>query len=150
MKLLKIISSSIKGTTAMTLFSYFYSREEHHQFREPVLLAHLLAGTKPGENEPLKRKHIIGGWGLHYLVGISFLCSYNMLRKTALLSKLPANGMVLGALYGIAGITGWQTTFSLHPDPPKIPFRHYYTHLIPAHIIYGYFAFKSLDAKKDK
>lgn len=149
MKLLQIISSSIKGTTAMTLFSYLYSRGEHRQFREPVLLAHLLAGKKPNKEESLHKKHIIGGWALHYLVGISFLYSYNKLRQKGPLNKLPANGTVLGGLYGIVGIIGWQTAFYFHPDPPKIPFKHYYTHLIPAHMIYGHFAFKSLDAKKD-
>lgn len=149
MKLLQIISSSIKGTTAMTLFSYLYARGEHRQFREPVLLAHLLAGKKPKKDESLKNRHIICGWVLHYLVGISFLYSYHKLRKTAPLSKLPANGVGLGGLYGIVGVIGWQTVFHIHPNPPKIPFKHYYTHLIPAHMIYGHFAFKSLDAKKD-
>lgn len=150
MKIAKIISSSIKGTTAMTIFSYLYSRGSHRQFREPVLLAHLLAGKKPKNDVALGNKHIIGGWALHYLVGITFLYSYDKLRQLAPLNKLPANATVLGALYGIIGIKGWHTTLSLHPDPPKIPRKHYYTHLIPAHMVYGHFAFKSLDKKKDQ
>lgn len=149
MKLPKIISSSIKGTTAMTIFSYLYSRGEHRQFREPVLLAHLLAGKKPKNKVTLKNRNIIGGWALHYLVGISFLYSYHKFRQTGPLGKLPVNGAVLGGLYGIVGVFGWKTMFYFHPDPPRIPFKHYYAHLIPAHMIYGHFAFKSLDAKKD-
>lgn len=150
MKLLKIINSSIKGTTMMSLFSYIYSREEHHQFREPVLLAHLLAGTKPGKKDAPETKHFLGGWALHYLVGIGFLCSYEALRKTALLKKFPAHAAVVGGLYGIVGVLGWETTFQLHPNPPRIPFKQYYAHLIPAHMIYGYFAFNSLEKKKSE
>jgi hypothetical protein len=150
MKLHKIINASIKGTILMSLFSYIYSRKEHHQFREPVLLAHLLAGIKPGKKDNPEPKHILGGWALHYLVGISFLCSYEILRKTSLINKFPAHGAVVGGLYGILGILGWETTFQLHPNPPIIPFKHYYTHLLPAHMIYGYFAFNSLEKKKSK
>lgn len=134
----------------MTLFSYIYSRKANRQFREPVLLAQLLAGNKPSKKEALHYRHIIGGWALHYLVGITFLISYEMLRQAAPLNKLPANGLVLGGLYGLVGVAGWQTMFTVHPSPPKIPVRHYLAHLIPAHMVYGHFAFKSLDKKKDQ
>lgn len=145
MKLRKIISASVKGTTYMSLFSYIYSRNQHKQFREPVLLAHLLAGVKPGEKKTPDIKHIIGGWALHYLVGIGFLLTHEALLKPIFRKRLPVNGAVVGGLYGIVGIIGWEITFQLHPDPPRIPYKHYYTHLLPAHMTYGYFAFRALE-----
>lgn len=133
----------------MTLFSYWYSRKANRQFREPVLLAKLLAGKDLHKKDDPDFRHIIGGWALHYLVGITFLVSYDMLRQVAPLNKLPANGIVLGGLYGLVGVAGWKAMFSFHPNPPKIPAKHYFVHLIPAHMVYGQFAFKSLDKKKD-
>ena len=130
----------------MTLYSYGYSHFKGRQFREPVLLAHLLKGKEEAES----KQDYLMGWLAHYLVGAVFSTSYNALLKGRLIRNPRLKGVVAGGLYGLLGVAGWKCTFKLHPAPPKIDYNEYYRHLVIAHLVFGYFAFGMLEKEENK
>ena len=74
----KIIIPAIVGTSAMTLFSYLVSESKSENFREPVVLAHLI---KRLPNSFSKDKAQIAGWSAHYATGLLFVIFYNEIWK---------------------------------------------------------------------
>ena len=146
MRFIKPLVAGAVGTTFMTLYSYVYSELKGKQFREPVLLAHLLEGIE----EAHKRKEILKGWLAHYLVGATFSITYQALFKGRFIRSSRLKGVVFGGLYGLLGVAGWKATVGLHPAPPKINYTEYYKHLVIAHLIFGYFAFGMLEKEEKK
>ena len=142
----KTLLAGAVGTTIMTLYSYGYSYFKESQFREPVLLAHLLKGRE----KPECRQDYLQGWLAHYLVGAVFSTSYQALFKGRLTRNPRLKGVVAGGFYGLLGVAGWKSTFKLHPAPPKIKYNEYYRHLVIAHLIFGYFAFGMLEKEKNE
>jgi hypothetical protein len=137
MKVLQTIAAAALGTTAMTLFSYWISSAKRKQFREPELLQELLQKL-PLQIPPGTAK--AAGWLIHYSVGFSFCAIYDAIwRQTSSRPSL-ANGVVLGGISGIAGISGWHLVLSAHPNPPAVELKKYYGHLMLAHLIFGTFS----------
>lgn len=137
--LLKPLAAGIVGTSFMTLFSYWYSRKVHQDFQQQVLLTRLWTDEKQKEAAKQEKGNLAVGMAMHYAVGISFAYSYFALQKSGLLKQAPAKGIFLGAAYGAIGLLAWKVMFRVHPNPPKIPFKHFLTHLMLAHIVYGFF-----------
>ena len=146
MRFLKPLLAGAIGTSFMTLYSYGYSLFKERQFREPVLLAHLLKGREEAE----RGQDYLQGWLVHYLVGALFSTSYQALFKGRLIRNSRIKGVVFGGLYGLLGVAGWKATVGLHPAPPKIKYNEYYRHLVIAHLIFGYFAFGILEKEEKK
>lgn len=146
MKIVKPIIAGAVGTTFMTLFSYGFSRLRKKEFREPQLLAHLMAGPEG----PYRGDDLSKGWLAHYLVGSVFSLTYQQFLQGRFIKNPVAKGAVIGGLYGLAGVVGWRAAFKGHPDPPKIDYKEYYRHLVLAHIIFGSFAFGLLEQKDFK
>ena len=138
---LKAIQAGAIGTTFMTLFSYGYSRIKKKQFREPVLLAHLLSGPK----EQFRQDELLKGWLAPYMVGAVFSLTYQQIFQGRFNGAPAFKGMVMGGMYGLLGVVGWRSAFKAHPDPPKIDFPEYYQHLVLAHLVFGTFAFGLLE-----
>ena len=137
MKIIKALLAGAAGTTLMTLFSYGSSRLRGKQFREPELLAHLIAGPEG----PYRGDDLAKGWLAHYLVGAAFSLSYLQFFQGKYIQNPIAKGALFGGLYGIAGAAGWKAGFSAHPAPPQTDYKAYYGHLILAHILFGTLAF---------
>lgn len=139
MDFIRIISSALAGTTAMTLFTYVVAEVRNNQFKEPQLLNSLLSSAKsiPG----VYNKRSIVGWILHYCVGTFFILCFSVLWNFTTLSPSWTTATVLGIAAGILGIFGWQVMFSLNQDPPEIKLNKFYIQLLVAHVIFSLGAF---------
>lgn len=132
-----ILKSAIVGTSAMTLFSYIISEKKEENFREPLVLADMIARLYP----TIRRSDAaLEGWGLHYLSGLGFVCGYHQLWKKGKVKPGILSGSLLGATSGLAGMLVWKTVFKLHPNPPAKDLKKYFGHLMLAHVVFGAFA----------
>jgi hypothetical protein len=137
MRVQKMTSAAMVGTSAMTLFSYGVSKEKQKQFREPELLGILIRKLFPS----LKFGNaVFSGWALHYAVGALFCIGYDRIWRDENKGPSMANGALLGAISGIVGVSGWHLTLKLHPNPPFIDLKKYYGHLLTAHVAFGIFS----------
>ena len=132
---LRILLSSLPGTTAMTLFSYLLSGHQHKNFREPDLLNKLFRRLLPANTE---YKNQSAGWFLHYLTGLLFAEAYTAFW-TAEPGKNIRTGLILGGISGFAAILIWKFAFTSHPDPPPVDFISFAGQLFIAHVIFGAF-----------
>lgn len=134
MKISKIFLPATTGTSLMTLFSHFVSEMENKNFSEPQLLAAFEKRILPDlPNESA----LLAGWLSHYGIGILFTLMYDFwLVKN---NKQPAfkTGFLFGAASGVAGIAMWKILFHIHPAPPALPLRKFFTQLFVAHCIFG-------------
>jgi hypothetical protein len=144
MELIPTIKSMITGTSAMTLFSYLISEKRDQNFREPLVLADLIARFSP---KIQKSDAALEGWALHYLAGFGFSYLYDRLWKSGKVKPTVFSGMLLGAASGVTGILVWKTVFKLHPNPPAKNLKKYFGHLMLAHIVFG--AFSSLGYRSE-
>lgn len=135
MNILRTILAGLTGTSVMTLFSYLVSRKENKEFKEPVILSKLLTGGLPN-----RKNNDLYGWALHYAVGLIFSSVYDRLWQRTSLSPSTSTGLILGGITGLVGIGVWSIAFKLHPDPPHVPQKKYYGHLLAAHLFFGVFA----------
>lgn len=137
MNVARIVTAAVTGTSMMTLFSYWVSRQKAEQFREPVLLSILTKRLFSDKRFP--QTHV-DGWALHYSVGAMFCLIYDRIwQQTGSKPKL-LNAGVLGLVSGIFGATVWKMILHIHPDPPNIKLKKYYGHLVAAHVIFGIFS----------
>lgn len=128
------ISGAI-GTSFMTIFSALVSEKKNRQFREHKILKELLK-IFPLEN----RNRSALAWVGHYTMGMAF----NVINQYSLKKiKTPPtilNGILLGAINGIIGISIWKIIFAIHPSPPKIELNRYLAHLMLAHLVFATFS----------
>ena len=137
MNKIKILSSGLLGTTAMTAFSYLVSDKKNKNFREPVVLSQLANRLIP---ELEKHDSKLAGWLSHYGVGILFAAAFDQVWNRTRTRPSLASGLVLGALSGLTGLATWKTTFKAHPNPPLKNMRSFLSHLMEAQLVYGLFA----------
>lgn len=150
MRTAKILSSTLIGTSAMTLFSYLISEADNRNYREPRILGQLVKRL-PGETS--EKSSEIAGWSAHYGVGLLFVALYHELWKRGKIKPSVVSGAIIGAASGLVGVAGWETVFKIHPNPPAKNLKRYFGHLILAHIVFGIFSavtYKKVDAKKNK
>jgi hypothetical protein len=133
-KLGKTLAAAISGTTFMTLFSHMVAEVEQENFSEPLLLSKLLHRVTPALNTTTAR---IAGWGAHYAVGIAFEAVYEQCLAASGRKPNKTNGLVMGAASGVAGIAAWKLAFKIHPAPPELNYRKFYTQLFFAHLVFG-------------
>jgi len=124
----------IVATSVMTLFSELWSLISGNEFREPVLLAHLF--TK-GTIENLTLGQWVMGLGIHFLFGLFFMLGYEVLWYLTGLMRSAKWSMVFGIVIGLIGILGWVIMFRLLTKPSQLNTRHYYVHLLFAHIVFS-------------
>lgn len=129
----KIVYPALGGTSTMTLFSYLTSYLVNDQFKEPKLLSSLF--FTPGKRKA--HDPAVGGFVLHYLVGIVFSTAYQLFWKRFFRFPVWKDGLLFGTLCGLVGITIWRLTFAAHPSPPRIRLKPYLFHLYIAHLIFG-------------
>lgn len=141
----RIISSSMVGTTSMTVFSYWVSVSENKKFREPVVLGQLLNRLSRNISYPTALKI---GWLLHYAVGALFVRFYHILWKRKKIKPSVLTGSYIGLASGIVGVVVWKTVFIVHPNPPQKKLLNFFGHLMLAHVVFGIFC--SLAYKKIK
>jgi hypothetical protein len=131
---IRIASSSVLATSAMTLYSYTLSNKHHVQYREPEILHILLQRLlRTGQ----KSYSTADGWLIHYAVGTMFSMLYHTLWKKTSFKPTILNGIILGSMSGLIGISVWQKVFEWHSDPPIINKNKFLIHLLPAHLIFG-------------
>ncbi|SDJ89361.1 hypothetical protein SAMN05421823_101353 [Catalinimonas alkaloidigena] len=133
--LVKLVRSSLIGTSAMTLFSYAAAALTQEQFEEPVVLGRLLQGR--GQSPTVGQR--IAGWGLHYAAGLGFTVGYHLLWRQTRLRPRPSTSALMGLANGVVGIGVWHLTFRLHPNPPALEWHKYYAQLLAAHVVFGTF-----------
>jgi hypothetical protein len=129
-------AAAICGTSCMTAFSYGISFLSKKQFREPILLSHLLSHS-PANPSLYSAKKKAAAWLIHYGVGLFFSMAYKNDFVNGKKRAAGAKGLLLGAAFGCVGVSGWLLAFKLHPNPPKIEENSYLIHLIPAHLVFG-------------
>ena len=137
MKATDIALAGITGTTFMTLFSKALGEIENENFSEPDLLSKLYHRLAPAEPKAIAK---IAGWVGHYGDGLLFASVYDVLWDKKLVKASGKNSLWLGAASGALAIAVWKTTFKMHPTPPGIHFKKYYTQLFFAHIVFALFA----------
>jgi hypothetical protein len=145
MDISKIITSSVGGTSLMSLFSYLISDTKHKNFKEPEILGDLLNRVFP---DITKKQSNMGGWALHYIAGTAFTVIYDQVWEKTSIKPSIKSGAVLGALNGLAGIAVWRAAISMHPNPPIKDYNSYYKHLLLAHIFFGIAAAESYKHSK--
>ena len=136
MKLSHRFAAAVCGTSCMTAYSYGYSFLSGKQFREPVLLSHLLSHSLQEPSHYSARK-VATAWLLHYGVGLLFSTAFRPQYVSGRKQEAGARGLLMGAAFGCLGIAGWALAFRLHPNPPEIDKKAYLVHLFPAHLIFG-------------
>lgn len=124
----------IVAISIMSSFSSLWSTLTGNEFREHVLLSHLL--TK-GDIPLFSAQQRLIGWVIHILLGAVFLVCYEILWKFTGVIRSAQWSLIFGVLIGIVGIIGWMMMFKLHKNPPKINNTHYYIHLLFAHIVFS-------------
>lgn len=130
-----VLNSAIIATSAMTVFSYIYSSIVNRQFSEPELLNMLL--TSWSSEPQVFSKTSLLCWLIHYFVGLFFMVIFYFIWNQLKFEVSWTAGLLFDFLAGIIGVIGWHLTFWIHPNPPTLDFKHYYGHLILAHIIFG-------------
>jgi hypothetical protein len=135
-EILPVISAGITGTSFMTLFSYLVSTLQKENFKEPEILARLIYRLVAQMNKGYSQ---VAGWNLHYLVGLLFAFYYAKLWQKKVKPTV-ISGLILGGITGILAMIVWKLTLNVHPSPPKIKFRRFYSHIIVAHLVFGCFA----------
>lgn len=130
-----VLIPALVATSAMTAFSYIFSAIVKKQFREPELLNTLLMRWS-NRFEQLTKGSVVG-WVIHYLVGIFFMLVFHLLWEGLEIEATVLSGIILGFAAGILGVIGWNITFWIHPNPPKLDFKQYYVHLIASHVVFG-------------
>jgi hypothetical protein len=131
---LRVIVSSITGTTLMTLYSYAISWLQHKNFKEPELLGKMSRRLLPWIDRKESR---ITGWGMHYLVGLLFAEAYAPFWPEQQQHANIKTGLVLGGISGIAAILIWRFTLDAHPFPPLVDFVPFAGQLFIAHVRFG-------------
>ncbi|GAB2984185.1 hypothetical protein GCM10027049_22300 [Mucilaginibacter puniceus] len=137
MKAEEIIIPGIAGTTFMTLFSKAMGEIANENFSEPDLLSKLYHRLAPAEPKPVAK---LAGWLGHYAIGLMFSTVYNTLWGKKLVKASGKNSIWLGAASGALAVGVWKSAFTMHPIPPGINFKKYYTQLLFAHIVFAMFA----------
>ncbi|MDB5010209.1 MAG: hypothetical protein JWQ06_998, partial [Mucilaginibacter sp.] len=137
----------ITGTTFMTLFSHMIGDFEKENFSEPNLLSQLFDRLVPGQTEKISK---VVGWNAHFLIGILFALAYVELWDAQKLKPTVKNGILLGGISGVIAIAVWKTTFKMHPAPPGINFKKYYTQLWVAHVVFAIFSTLTYQLIKDR
>jgi len=130
-----IIIPALVATSVMTAFSYLYSAIMKREFREPELLNILLMRWTDGFKKLTKSSLV--GWVIHYVVGVGFMLVFYVIWELIGYEATLLSGVIVGFIAGIWGVVGWQFTFWIHSNPPNLDFKHYYIHLIMAHIVFG-------------
>lgn len=136
MKISQKIAAAFCGTSCMTAFSYGVSLISQSQFREPILLGHLLSSA-PARPALYSTKKKAAAWLTHYGMGLLFAMTYRNEVIEGSKKAVGGKGLLRGAAFGFIGVTGWALAFKLHPNPPKIRKKSYLLHLIPAHLVFG-------------
>jgi hypothetical protein len=137
MEVSKILSGTVVGTSAMTMFSYAASEKKNKQFKEPVLLGKLierLFSQPKGASE-------FEGWLVHYAVGALFTTLYEKAWTNTKLKPCASSALILGAVSGLIGMGVWKKTLELHPNPPHADRDKYFKHLFAAHLVFGLFTY---------
>ncbi len=128
----------IVAISLMSSFSSLWSTLTGIEFREHVLLSHLVI---KGHIPLFSPKQQLIGWVIHILMGAIFMASYELLWKFTGVIRSIQWSLIFGVFIGIVGIMGWMLMFKFHKHPPKIDFTHYYIHLLFAHIVFSLAAY---------
>jgi hypothetical protein len=131
MKVPSTLVAGLAGTTAMTIFSYLLSKKRRSNFMEPELLAKMAAAPL---GKPLA---LVGGWAVHYGVGVLFSGIYSGILRPKHFRRPVRSGSLVGALTGVVAVLGWHTCLSLHPSPPVTQRKRFYGQLITGHMIFA-------------
>lgn len=126
-KVIYIVIQCIVATSLMTLFSYVLSMITRKDLREPELLNKIINARKPDTR--------LAGWLIHYMVGLLFIVAYQHTFATA--DPTFTSYLLAGVLSGVVGIAGWYTVLNLHPHPPNVDRKVFYTQLLPAHVVFA-------------
>jgi hypothetical protein len=133
----KLLSATLSGTSAMTLFSYVVSAVQREQFREPQILSQLIQRLVPTQGKKISKAE---AWLLHYSIGLLFNLIYDRIWRKTRWKPSNLHGLALGAFAGVVGMTVWKTTLKLHPDPPGVNFRKFGPHLLVTHLVFSIFS----------
>ncbi|MFP5042880.1 hypothetical protein [Parasediminibacterium sp. JCM 36343] len=132
----KVLSMGILATSAMTIFSYLVSELMSENFREPEIMTVFIKDLLP----TAKQYAPYLAWGLHYIIGFSFVIIYVKLWHSNKLKLNIQSGMLLGAISGIFGIIGWYITLKVYHNPLNTNLKDFFIILFFAHIVFGIFA----------
>ncbi|WP_300435355.1 hypothetical protein [Christiangramia sp.] len=133
--MLRIILSSIIGTSLMTIYSYWEAERQREQFEEPMMLNKLI--HRATSKTFMLKPSILPGWILHYSIGGLFNIVYDQFWKYSSLQPGVPGGFLLGVPSGLLGMAAWASVLHLHPDPPKTHLANHLKQLFTAHLIFG-------------
>lgn len=125
----------IFSVTTMTGFSIIWSLISGNEFREPVLLSKVLSKISVKKHS-LKRFYLIG-WILHFVIGIVFLASYELLWYLTGVNRTFGWALVFGSILGLLGVLGWKALFKMATFPSDFLYRKFYLHLYFAHLTFS-------------
>jgi hypothetical protein len=129
----QVAAAALTGTSLMTLFSEVISKLKGSNYNEAQILGELLNRITPLN----KTQAQAAGWVGHYTVGVGFAAVYAAYLKATRRKPTLLNGLVYGALSGLAGAGIWHATFKAHPNPPGVDLKNYYKQLVLAHVVFG-------------
>jgi hypothetical protein len=146
-KLIKALTASVAGTTLMTVFMKVISSRKKEPMYVPQILGNVLTGATEKDGELSESVPVYAvGYAAHYGVGKVFAVVYRQLWKNDICRPHPVDGMVVGALSGLVGISAWRTLIALYPKPIRIPLKSYLVALLAAHVVFGTVTFATYRA----
>ena len=128
-----ILISGTAATSVMTAFSYLLSEGGKKNYREPELLASLLANRWPAHQ---KRHALPAGIAVHYALGVLWAMAHALALEKIPLKPKPGAALLLGSFSGITGVIIWRMLFKSNPQPPKIDYQAFYLHMFFAQLIF--------------
>ncbi|CAH8283470.1 hypothetical protein EV196_102420 [Mariniflexile fucanivorans] len=128
-----IISVSI-----MTLFSIIASHLFNKEYREPIILSKIISTNNIKEKET--GIDLFAGWIIHYFIGAIFIVFYFVLWHNFEQLKSVFWNIIVGLLFGIIGVVGWNLIFKIFPKLHDFDFKGFCIQLLPAHVFLCLFA----------
>jgi hypothetical protein len=135
LELILVLASGIAATVTMTLFMYAYAAV----FGKMTQVVHILGNmlTARLRFQSLDTKSGLVGTVFHFGVGVLFTLNYYLLWSSELISFSWVDGVILGIISGILAIIGWGFYLICHHHAPLISFKHYFTALFLAHMVFA-------------
>ncbi len=136
--LIIIAGSGLTGTLLMTIFFNMMSAYNNKIMSMHLVLRTMLTfGRNYQGNLSWHRRAVLTGYLAHYGIGVFFMFLYYVLWRYEIVAPDFAGGLFLGAAGGVISIIFWYWFFVIHPNPPKVPLRGYFTNVFLAHFVFA-------------
>lgn len=135
LELMVVIGSGIAATVTMTLIMYVYASISKQITQVVHILGNML--TARLSYDSLNTKSSVIGSLFHLGTGVFFSLSFFLLWISEVIDFSWMDGVFLGIGSGILAIAGWWLYLTCHHQTPPLSFKHYFSSLFLAHLVFA-------------